>query len=261
LSLRLPSSSADPTACNAPIDMCLKELPGQAGRRHSCLALVGCSGATWPAALNDLPSQLRAEHVKRQLERNSPSRTRRLIARDAGLRETKVSDRRDEASDALNRRVDFKVPGWRAPPVTVTPKALPAAVYAQRMRMGVAIMAGLSSALAAAFASPVCAGDAKGAHGPGLDAIVQAARADAARRGAVSPEVFETVSAERVTWSDGSLGCPQPDRMYTQALVPGYRVRLRGPAGVLDYHASQRGALVLCPPGQAMDPVPGESRI
>jgi hypothetical protein len=183
------------------------------------------------------------------------------MAHVLGSRQTMVGDRRDDASDALGRYVEFKVTGCRAPPVAAAPKVLPGAVYARRMRMRVTIMAGLSSALAAACASPVCAGDANGAHGPGLDAIVQAARADAARRGAVSPEVFETVSVERVTWSDGSLGCPQPDRMYTQALVPGYRVRLRGPAGVLDYHASQRGALVLCPPGQAIDPVPGQSRI
>jgi hypothetical protein len=179
-----------------------------------------------------------------------------------GLPATKVGNRRDEASDALNRRVDCKVTACRASSVAGAPKSLTGAVYARRMRMRVTIMAGLSSALlAAAFASPVCAGDAKAAHGPGLDAIVQAARADAARRGSVSSEVFETVSAERVTWSDGSLGCPQPDRMYTQALVPGYRVRLRGPAGMLDYHASQRGALVLCPPGQAIEPVSGQSRI
>ena len=68
-------------------------------------------------------------------------------------------------------------------------------------------------------------------------------------------------SAESVTWSDGSLGCPQPGVMYTQALVPGWRVRLRGPAGEMDYHASLRGAQVLCPLGRATPPVPGAARI
>jgi hypothetical protein len=48
--------------------------------------------------------------------------------------------------------------------------------------------------------------------------------------------------------------------MYTQALVPGYRVRLRGPAGEMDYHASARGALVLCPPGRAASPLPDDAR-
>jgi uncharacterized protein (DUF885 family) len=95
----------------------------------------------------------------------------------------------------------------------------------------------------------------------GLDAAVQAARTDAARRTGVVAESLALISAESVTWSDGSLGCPQPDVLYTQALVPGYRVRLRGPDGEMDYHASARGALVLCPAGRAVDPLPGASRI
>ena len=39
---------------------------------------------------------------------------------------------------------------------------------------------------------------------------------------------LKVLSAEAVTWSDGSLGCPEPGMMYTQALVPGYRVQIRG---------------------------------
>ena len=33
--------------------------------------------------------------------------------------------------------------------------------------------------------------------------------------------------AEAVTWNDGSLGCPEPGMMYTQALVDGYWVVIR----------------------------------
>ena len=95
----------------------------------------------------------------------------------------------------------------------------------------------------------------------GLAGVVRAAREDAARRTGVAAESLEQLSADAVTWSDGSLGCPQPGMAYTQALVPGYRVRLRGPAGEMDYHASARGGLVLCPPGRAVDPLPGASRI
>ena len=94
-----------------------------------------------------------------------------------------------------------------------------------------------------------------------LEEVVRAARADAARRTGAAAESLALISAESVTWSDGSLGCPQPGVMYTQALVPGYRVRLRGPEGEMDYHASARGALVLCPPGRAVDPLPGASRL
>jgi hypothetical protein len=94
----------------------------------------------------------------------------------------------------------------------------------------------------------------------GLAGVVRAAREDAARRTGVAAESLEQLSADAVTWSDGSLGCPQPGMAYTQALVPGYRVRLRGPGGEMDYHASARGGLVLCPPGRAQPPVPGAAR-
>ena len=122
---------------------------------------------------------------------------------------------------------------------------------------------GLAGALAGACASPSVAPETPVATPmpTGLEGAVLAARADAARRTGVAAESLLLLSAESVTWSDGSLGCPQPGMMYTQALVPGYRVRLRGPGGEMDYHASARGALVLCPAERAVDPLPGASRI
>lgn len=93
-----------------------------------------------------------------------------------------------------------------------------------------------------------------------LQQAISAARADAARRFGAPGQSLELVSAADVTWPDGSLGCPQPDRRYTQAIVPGYRVRLKGPAGLLDYHLSARGGLVLCPADRSTDPLPGNSR-
>lgn len=89
-----------------------------------------------------------------------------------------------------------------------------------------------------------------------LQAMVRAALADAARRAAPSSAAPTLLRAERVTWPDGSLGCPQPGRMYTMALVPGYRVRIQAGAEQLDYHASLRGQPVLCPAGRATEPVP-----
>ncbi|WP_418314737.1 hypothetical protein [Piscinibacter sakaiensis] len=91
-----------------------------------------------------------------------------------------------------------------------------------------------------------------------LQSAIQAARANAGRQGGVAADALVVISADHVTWSDGSLGCPAPGMVHTQALVPGYRIRLRGPAGqALDYHASQRGTLVLCPAGRAIDPITG----
>jgi len=88
-----------------------------------------------------------------------------------------------------------------------------------------------------------------------LEAAVAAARADAAKRSGMAPEAIPVELAQAVTWRDGSLGCPQPDMVYTMALVPGWRVILRAGAGRLDYHLSRRGTLVLCPAGRSQDPL------
>ncbi len=52
--------------------------------------------------------------------------------------------------------------------------------------------------------------------------------------------------AETVTWNDGSLGCPEPGQIYTQALVPGYHFVLGHRGQRYDYHASGKGHFVLC---------------
>lgn len=108
-------------------------------------------------------------------------------------------------------------------------------------------------------------GTGASATGPGarafsLDDAVRAARADATRRTGLAPEGFELLGAESVTWPDGGLGCPQPGVKYTMAPVAGFRIRLGAAAQVLDYHASTRGHLELCPPGRSVEPVP-DSRI
>jgi hypothetical protein len=39
---------------------------------------------------------------------------------------------------------------------------------------------------------------------------------------------------------------------YTQALVPGFRVRIRADGPILDYHSGARGRPMFCPPGRAI---------
>jgi hypothetical protein len=87
---------------------------------------------------------------------------------------------------------------------------------------------------------------------PLLDKVL----ADAAQRTALESSELQIVSTEKITWNDGSLGCPQPDRMYTQALVPGYRIRIQSPDGILEYHAAATGNFVLC----SLPQVPPEDR-
>ncbi|MGE5337867.1 MAG: hypothetical protein ACM3PU_08555 [Gemmatimonadota bacterium] len=89
--------------------------------------------------------------------------------------------------------------------------------------------------------------------------IVRSALAHAARTSGLAPSALVVESAIRVIWPDGSLGCPEPGMVYTQALVPGYRIRIRAGDALLDYHASARGELTLCPPGRSTEPLPDSS--
>ncbi len=71
-----------------------------------------------------------------------------------------------------------------------------------------------------------------------------------------SREAIEVKQAGAVVWRDGSLGCPQPGMMYTQALVPGFQIVLRAGDEVYDYHASDRGYFILCAEGMAEEGLP-----
>ena len=79
---------------------------------------------------------------------------------------------------------------------------------------------------------------------------------DLAERLSTSWEAIAVEEAGAVVWRDGSLGCPQPGMMYTQALVPGYRIILAVGDETFDYHASERGYFVLCEGGLAQEPLP-----
>lgn len=65
------------------------------------------------------------------------------------------------------------------------------------------------------------------------------------RRGG-QPEDLEVVTAEAVTWNDGSLGCPQPGMAYTQGLVDGYHVVLEVGGERYDYRVGTGTVVRLC---------------
>ena len=70
--------------------------------------------------------------------------------------------------------------------------------------------------------------------------------AQAADRAGVDVSEARIVTAEAVTWSDGSLGCPEPGMAYTQALVPGYRVVVEVEGEERHFHASESGDFRAC---------------
>ncbi len=101
------STETGPAA--TPYKLWLAELSSQAAKRQSCMEVVGHTSPTGPEPINERLSQLRADHVRGQMEQASPPLKKRLVAHGVGSRETLVGNGRDDASDALDRRVEFKV--------------------------------------------------------------------------------------------------------------------------------------------------------
>ena len=81
---------------------------------------------------------------------------------------------------------------------------------------------------------------------PELEPVVEAAVADLESRPGTGSGPVRVVLARQETFPNGAIGCPQPGRMYTQALVEGYRVVLaRGDRAWL-YTAGADGVPQLC---------------
>jgi hypothetical protein len=87
-----------------------------------------------------------------------------------------------------------------------------------------------------------------------MQPMLEQIRADAAQRAGVALDHVKVRTVESVTWSDGSLGCPEPGMMYTQALVRGYRIRVDAAGTMLLYHAGVQSTFVHCPPERAQEP-------
>lgn len=77
---------------------------------------------------------------------------------------------------------------------------------------------------------------------------------DLARRALVKAQDITVLSATEKQWPDGSMGCPQPDHVYTQAVIPGYRVLLQASGETYAYHSDQRGHFIVCAGGKALSP-------
>ena len=108
-----PGSTAfgNDTKVTGPYPVWLKAIAARASSGSACLEVTGHTSATGPEPLNERLSLLRAEYVKAQLEANVPALAKRSIAAGMGSRQTMVGSGRDDASDALDRRVEFKVIG------------------------------------------------------------------------------------------------------------------------------------------------------
>lgn len=78
---------------------------------------------------------------------------------------------------------------------------------------------------------------------------VIAARRDLASRVGVDVKDVQLEEFQAVDWSDSSLGCPEPGKMYLQVITPGYRVVLQAAGQSYEYHTNRGNRAVLCSKG------------
>jgi outer membrane protein OmpA-like peptidoglycan-associated protein len=93
----------------APYPMWIKQIAQRGSKANSCLELVGHTSPTGPEPLNKRLSVLRAETVKDRIASEVPNLSKRMIANGVGSAENLIGSGKDDASDSLDRRVEFKV--------------------------------------------------------------------------------------------------------------------------------------------------------
>ncbi len=85
---------------------------------------------------------------------------------------------------------------------------------------------------------------------PPVPQISQSAASSTARealavRLGVAASQIEVLSVEEVMWSNTSLGCPEPDRQYSDVIVPGFRIILEYEGRKYEYHTNEDGTMVV----------------
>jgi outer membrane protein OmpA-like peptidoglycan-associated protein len=96
---------------SGPYDIWLRQIARQAAPANVCITVVGHASRTGSEQFNDRLSQQRATYIKGRLEAEAPELASRIGATGMGFRENLVGTGTDDARDALDRRVEFKLTG------------------------------------------------------------------------------------------------------------------------------------------------------
>lgn len=94
-----------------PYPMWLSQIATRARQKGACLEIVGHTSRTGMPHLNERLSVMRAQFIMDLLLTGMPDGRSRMIATGRGFKENLVGTGKDDASDALDRRVEFKVVG------------------------------------------------------------------------------------------------------------------------------------------------------
>ncbi len=81
-----------------------------------------------------------------------------------------------------------------------------------------------------------------------LPRLIERATEDLMQATSAESDAISVVSTEEVEWSDTSLGCQEPNKMYAQMITPGYLIVLESDGNTYDYHTGidPEGPLVYC---------------
>lgn len=100
---------ADPKSAG-PYPTWLRQIADRAGRQSSsCMQVSGHTSRTGAEPLNERLSAQRAQFIKRRLDTDAPQLASRISAVGKGSQENITGLGTDDARDALDRRVEFKV--------------------------------------------------------------------------------------------------------------------------------------------------------
>ncbi|WP_262328955.1 OmpA family protein [Bosea sp. BH3] len=94
-----------------PYPMWLSQIATRARQKGSCMEIVGHTSRTGLPHVNERLSVLRAQFIMDLLLIGAPENRGRMLATGRGFKENLVGTGKDDASDALDRRVEFKVIG------------------------------------------------------------------------------------------------------------------------------------------------------
>ena len=96
---------------NGPYPMWLRVVAREGIAAKACMTIIGHSSNTGGEAANDRLSLARAASIQKRLEAAAPEMAGRLQSSGLGFRENLIGTGTDDARDALDRRVEFRVRG------------------------------------------------------------------------------------------------------------------------------------------------------
>ena len=95
------------------------------------------------------------------------------------------------------------------------------------------------------------------ADGRTMEQQISGAVADLAVRSGVEADSITVKQARAVSWGSSAVGCPEKDKSYTQAIVPGLLLFLEADGTLYRYHGRTGSSLFFCPDERAVAPAYG----